>query len=328
VYIGAVTSVTVQDANGVEINSTYDSETGYVQFTTDADNVTLVVEDLTSLDDFGNIEFTTLKDDKSWAWSHGLDDNVYLQAQIAALQAVGWRATLYLIGKSVDDTRDQDWIDDAPDIYQHLNDGWAIGNHGWNSECVNRNPAVLEQDVLAGYNRLAQVVAASNLPDYKVISFAAPCFVVLYHPIILGLRDAGTIPMLFNESAGSSSGLQLIDDLSGGASDYTQGSFTAAGITFDTEISRNIQLGIDNNAVLARIDWASLHSNSSRHIWFNTLTHGNQEDDLEPVIAYIYNTYGPGGTDELWMAPSDEIYSYLIVRDNTPVTMGPLTPQP
>ncbi|NTU86382.1 MAG: hypothetical protein HGA45_44805, partial [Chloroflexales bacterium] len=54
--------------------------------------------------------------------------------------------------------------------------------------------------------------------------------------------------------------------------------------------------------------------------------HGGQEDNLTLVLNKAYSAYGPGGTNELWMAPSDEIYSYLLVRDNTDLAGGTLTP--
>jgi peptidoglycan/xylan/chitin deacetylase (PgdA/CDA1 family) len=324
VYVGDVDSVVVENTDGGSITSSYDENTGYVRFTTSENQVVVITEGLQSLEGFGNYTFEKLKYGKSWAWSHGLDDNVNLAAQIAAIKAKGWRAMLYLIGESIDDTREEGWIEDVPDIHRHLADGWSIGNHGWHSECVSEDPEVLENDVILGYNRLVEIVAGSSIPTYKITAFAAPCFRTNYTPIILDHRDQGTTAVQFNESGSNYEGLLLADDLSGSATDYINGSYGATALTYDSLISRNTSIGIDNADVMARMDWASANSGSSRHIWFNTLTHGNQESDLSTILDYAYDTYGPDGSDELWMAPADEIYSYFLVRDNTTVTIGSL----
>jgi hypothetical protein len=66
------------------------------------------------------------------------------------------------------------------------------------------------------------------------------------------------------------------------------------------------------------------NASPTRHFWFNTLTHGNHEERLSTVLNTAYASYGPGGTNELWMAPEDEIYSFLVVRDATSIEGGTL----
>ena len=36
-------------------------------------------------------------------------------------------------------------------------------------------------------------------------------------------------------------------------------------------------------------------------------------------VKYIHDNFGPSGTDEVWVAPTERVYSYLVVRD-----LGPL----
>lgn len=321
VYVGSVASVAVQDTNNNAISSEYNSETGYVRFTTALNSVTLVVGGLTSTENIGDYNFETLKYGKSWAWSHGMDDNVNLVPQIEAFKAKGWRATLFLISDIIYEERLEGWIEDVPDIHQHMAAGWSIGNHGWHSECVSEDPEVLENDVLLGYNRLMEIVASSSVPSYKVISFAAPCFRSQYTPIIAAHKANGTTDVQFNESGSNYEGLLLTDDLSGALADYNNGAYGADALTYDSLISRNTSIQTNIADVMARMDWASANSNADRHIWFNSLTHGNNETNMIVALDHAYDNYGPGGTDELWMAPSDEIYSYLLVRDNTVATI-------
>jgi hypothetical protein len=72
------------------------------------------------------------------------------------------------------------------------------------------------------------------------------------------------------------------------------------------------------------IDWMSTNFTGVRHYWITTLTHGN-ENNLPEAIAYVYSKYGPGGTgttkDVIWVAPDEQVYSYLLVRDNSTVSL-------
>jgi hypothetical protein len=77
----------------------------------------------------------------------------------------------------------------------------------------------------------------------------------------------------------------------------------------------NITQHIDNAAAL------SLNGN---HYWYNDFTHrvGFQTyggsllfSTFEYYMNYISETYGKNGSDRVWMAPLQEVYEYLMVRD-------------
>jgi hypothetical protein len=55
-------------------------------------------------------------------------------------------------------------------------------------------------------------------------------------------------------------------------------------------------------------------------LWINTLSHGNGETNVLPTMQHLYDKYGPGGMDEVWVAPSDEIYGYLLVQQKARIT--------
>ena len=42
-----------------------------------------------------------------------------------------------------------------------------------------------------------------------------------------------------------------------------------------------------------------------------------------PRQGSLNDNYGDGGNHTVWVAPSDEIYSYLLVRDHATVTLSP-----
>lgn len=174
--------------------------------------------------------------------------------------------------------------------------------------------------IVDGYNKLMEIVATSAVPSYKVITFAAPCFISDYDPYIAAMRAGGPTTAMFNESQGNP--LMNID-----GADYTQGARTAEAMSAQViKIGRDTSIESSASQAIAVLDWMAANKGPGRHFWYNTLTHGNNERNLSQVLNHAYSAYGPGGTNELWMAPSDEIYSYLLVRDNT--QLSPITPAP
>ncbi|MEI7772256.1 MAG: hypothetical protein WCI67_19860, partial [Chloroflexales bacterium] len=91
-----------------------------------------------------------------------------------------------------------------------------------------------------------------------------------------------------------------------------------------TEIGRDSDVEGAPEKVNAVLDWMAANKAADRHFWLNTLSHGDREADLGQILDHAYTTYGPGGSDEIWVAPSDEIYSYLLTRDKVVVTPGSL----
>lgn len=313
-YVGSISDAQLFTSSGNHIPHQYDPTTGIITFTTDADQVELTVQGSTNPAAIGPVTKAALKDDKTWAWSHGLDDNTNLQPSIAKFEEKGWRGTLYLIGYILEETRDEDWVVDEPGLRRLLNKGWSSGNHTWGHEC--HGGFDYRETIFAGYHRLLEVVATSARPDYLITSFAAPCFDGAYHPHILQMRSSGETAVLFNESGGRYK--QLVD--MGVAQDYTDGVRTAVAFHQSLPIGRDTRIEWDLPATLADIDWVATHSNANRHIWYNSMNHGGNEQALGQVVDHIYNRYGPAGDNSVWVAPSDHIYSYLLVRDHTIIT--------
>ena len=284
---------------------------GRVVFTTSGRDVVVTLQSPTRTTGAGAFERATLKDDKAWAWSHGFDDNTNLQAGIEAFRARGWRATLFMICSSISDTRqEENWIIDAPGLRRLLGEGWSVGNHSWDHGGAS-DVASARASVVACSERLAGIVAGSPRPAYKVIAFAAPNFDAGYASIVRGLRDSGVTHLLYDESGNDS--LIRIDP---GATSAPSGA-----VPFDRDlvIGRYTPIGWDAAAAIAAIDSVAGRADSSTHLWFNSLAHGSNEASLVPVLDYVYRTYGPGGTNDVLVAPSDEVYSYLLVRDGATV---------
>ncbi|NNJ09204.1 polysaccharide deacetylase family protein [Chloroflexales bacterium ZM16-3] len=316
VHLGTVSSPSAR-VNGVAaLSSSYDSATGDFIFTSDQIGTAEITFSAASAPTGITVNKASLKGNKAWAWSHGMDDNVNLQKQIDQINAKGWRATLFMIGNIVSETREEPgWIIDQPGLLELINQGWAVGDHTWSHACYGGQTSA---EITDGLAVVEQAVAASSHPDHVVLAFAAPCFDAAYDAPFDALRDGATT-LLFNESQGNP--LMNVD-----GTDYTSGAQTAIAMdsTID-KIGRDTGIEASSSGAIATFNWMSANASANRHFWFNTLSHGNQESNLGKVLNNAYATYGPGGTDELWMAPSDEIYSYLVVRDRTTISGGTLT---
>ncbi len=334
VNVGAATNVAV-DVNGVEIPSTYNAGTGLVQFTTSADSVNVSVDNQAFDGSIGAVEKAQLKHNKKWAWSHGFDDNSGYKPSIEAFEAKGWKATLFMIASVIDPTRQEDWIVDRPDLINYLNEGWAVGSHGYLNLC---NDATVEYQQQA-FDILDDIVALTDVPDYKILSFAVPCFdISSYGSVIDTLIAGNTVDIEFYESGGDY--MRLADSAyvvpkGGSIQSYSADDVTANGVELNSVIGRDFRFEgnsfEDRQAVKDLFDWMATHSNENRHFWYNTLAHGGNETGAIELLNYLDTNYGPNGTDEVWVAPSSEIYSYILVRDNTTVSLvgsNPTTPTP
>jgi hypothetical protein len=319
-YVGQVSDIQVSSDND-PVDFHYDPSAGNVTFTTAATVVRFFLDNPADLPNVGPFTKAALKYNKKWAWSHGLDDNVFLQPSIQLFADKGWRATLYLIGKEIDETRQESWVIDAPDIRELVAQGWSIGNHTWDHICTTPgidDPVFMRETILNGYHRLQAVIGSSALPHYRLMAFAAPCFRDEYHPYIQELKGNGETAVLFNEAGNY---FRLI--VTPGAGEYTHGGKTAVPFNYERQIGRDINIEMEVagvSAVKAEMDWLSANATSERHFWYNTLSHGHQQEALGQVVDYAYHTYGPAGSNEMWVAPSDEIYSYLLTRDRSHVS--------
>ena len=77
-----------------------------------------------------------------------------------------------------------------------------------------------------------------------------------------------------------------------------------------------------------KIDLIAAQSTNGNHYWFSEFTHHVSPQPkggslifstFEYYMNYISNTYGQKGSDRIWMAPLQEVYEYLAVRENVNV---------
>jgi hypothetical protein len=310
---------------------------GYVVFTTDADNVTVSLTGATNTANLGDFEKAVLKYDRLWAWSNGFDDNTGFESTaMPVLEQYGYRATVFLIGNIIDDTRDEDWIIDKVDIMRLVQEGWGIGNHTWDhsavpcyrSACTWGTPehepnaeelADAKAVVVQLHDYLRAACDEAGRSDYKLIAFAAPLFDSRWQPVIDAIRGDGDTEILFNESGNS---CYLVvdpdwvdDDVWSGPSPFDP--YGSIGRDWAVEAFNDGGDYDPKSYIMSEI----AKCGPDRHFWYNSLCHGVGSDHgVMEFIPWVYNNYGEGGDNSVWVAPSDEIYSYLLVRDNAVVT--------
>jgi hypothetical protein len=254
----------------------------------------------------GSVTPALLKEEKAWAWSIGLDDNTYQKEGIALMRQAGYRGTLFPIADRIHDTRNEGWIMDAPYMRELIAAGWSIGNHTWDHNC---NAATIsDATVIAAYERLRGIVDAAGLADYRMIAFAAPCFASAYNPIIEGMAANGDYEVLYNES-----GPGYLLDVAPGAPDvvYRDGR-SIVGWNPARRIGRD---GNSNESRLATMDWVAANATRERPLWYNVLVHSLSAATIQPYLDRLAQH-----DDSVWAAPSDEIYSYLLLRERAAVT--------
>jgi peptidoglycan/xylan/chitin deacetylase (PgdA/CDA1 family) len=314
VVVGTATQVTVT-VDGTPVPALLDG-TGRVIFTASGSSVEVCPTGANpSVAGYGDVTKAVLKHDKKWAWSHGFDDNVNFRVHgIPAFQEKGWRATVFLIGNVVDSTRNESWIVDRPAILDLVRAGWGIGNHSWSHDTVAGigGATAARNDIARCRDRLRAIVDEVN-PAYRLISFAAPVFDSAYQPVINAIRDGEpALEIQFNES-----GNDFMPQVDPGAFNRKATLGRDPGIEgFGTGSAT-----YDNKPTVDRIHGLA---DSTHHYWYNTLSHGVDSQypgqGVYRFISYLHANYGPGGADEVWVAPSDEVYSYLVTRDGSTVT--------
>ncbi len=318
IAVGEASAITIVDENGDDIPFRFDEERGVVTLTTAGDVIDLSFFTNTIGNPLvGSYAPTTLKNDYLWAWSHGIDDNANMEGSIAKFEERGWKGTLYLIGTYLDRPWSQPGLIESNRVRQLLDDGWSIGNHTYSDLDCDLDITEYTSNIIEAQKPLNDIIAESSRTDYIVMGFAAPCFLESYHPKIQEIRRDGDATIAFNESGGrvpiimdANSNDEIIEDVLAHA--YEAG----APIGRDGEIDEG---DLDN--VISSINWVSRNSNENRHLWYNSLSHGARDSNvgvetrLGGLVEYVYRTYGPLGTDEVWVAPADEIVSYVTMRD-------------
>ncbi|MFN3404746.1 MAG: T9SS type A sorting domain-containing protein [Cytophagaceae bacterium] len=86
----------------------------------------------------------------------------------------------------------------------------------------------------------------------------------------------------------------------------------------------------DNNHntgnISSKVDQVANASSPSNHLWYSEFTHHISTEPkggslifstFRHHMSYLEQAYGHKGKDNMWMAPLQEVYEYLVIRENT-----------
>ena len=324
IEVGAAESVWTW-GDGQPLPVRHDPQRGTATVTTNASELLLAArgEGLTPAN-IGAYSLAALKDDKLWAYSLTFDDgrlSVY-QYALPELTRYGYRAAIAVIGGWLDlpNALEQGYCR-AEELTQVLAAGWSLFNHSYTHGSIN--------SISLGEALNCQEAISRHLSGYHPSVFTVPDTNAevdrRWKPII-----DSNIPLL---------GLQVMQFSTG----WEGNPFAIVdSIMFSNATYKMGRLDIANGARPPQGYFDDAHgratSGTPQHTWISLHGHDPNPLSSDPErvrewcslaesTAYLYHAYGAGGTDEVWMAPADEVFQYLVVRSYVRATRSEGTPQ-
>lgn len=310
--VGRVSEISLLEAGEHELAYTYDKRNGKLVFSTRGNRVLMSLSGPDADDFKGKLTIAPLKDGKKFAWSHSVSGPIWQEDFIDVFNAYSYRGTLYKMAESANNMWNEDWILEGKDIYELLEKGWALGLQTHQLSC---DGSIDDTNLSAAYQELTDKIAASPRPNYRVHSFATPC-VGGEHRALRQLLHAPEIAIL-NESGDE--GLLLVNT---GAANFERKGREARAYDLGQALGRNpaIELGHVDEAN-AIIDWMAEHASPTRHFWYNTFSRRGRQNDIAKVMAHVNINYDTHDNASIWVAPAEEVYAYLVVRNKIGVTV-------
>lgn len=323
IVVGDSQSITLTDGTQ-PVSYIVQPESQEIMVTTTANSLDLTLAGYSTTTNLGNVRKAPLKDNKPWAYSHSFDDNFNLEPQLQILERLGVPATVYLVGDWIKDFDQGDWEIDPNRLIQLINQGWSVGNHTWTHEescSIFETESQRRESLDQTSDWLHQLISRSNRPNYRITSFAVPCGdadrSAAYNTLLNEMERNGETLIQFSEAGWNSPTIYL----------EVSDSFD-----FDRLIPRDGRIDGENaDGVTIRGQFDEMSDYAARTpglaLWYNTFSHGNlfgfNTETFDETMTYLVDTYGENGTNEAWIAPADVIYSYLLVREGSVVTISP-----
>ena len=303
----------------------HDPQRGTATVTTGASELLLAArgEGLTPAN-IGAYSLAALKDGKLWAYSLTFDDgrlSVY-QYAFPELTRYGYRAAVAVVGRRLDPPFEQGYCR-TEELTQVLAAGWSLFNHSYTHGSINT--------ISLGEALNCQEAISQHLSGYQPSVFTVPDTNAevdqRWKPII-----DSNIPLL---------GLQVMQFSTG----WEGNPFAIVDqslVVLPDATYKMGRLDIANGARPPQGYFDDAHgratSGTPQHTWISLHGHDPNPLSSDPErvrewcslaesTAYLYHTYGAGGTDEAWVAPADEVFQYLVVRSYVRVTRSEGTPQ-
>jgi len=329
VRVGQAESVEVI-AGGRVLPSDYDPASGWVVFTTNAPQVDIrIVGLVTPAEQIGEVRKAALRGDKRWAYSLTFDDGRLSVWQYGKplLDRLGYRAGVAVIGEwmlppgmslgscgseivwrgNPDGAHTWDYMD-ANDVSALLASGWSLYNHGF----FHTTPEAMPGCVLENIAKCTEALAYA-LGGYRTLVYTAYQNREDLRDLAIANYDILGLPIVQADGGGATA----VDNISWSTLPYRLQRY---------DVGRPRESRPNTSAAIYYMDDAHQKAvnNPTLHFWLSLHGHEVAPNDVAgSSLDYLHFTYGPGGADEVWVAPADEVFQYLATRDHAVVTRAP-----
>ncbi len=310
---GDVTALSAQTAEG-EVPHVYDPIKGIALITTDAPTLTVRLAASAVPGDLGSVSTAPLLHDKLWAYSLTIDDGYASTYEnvLPILNRYGYRGSTAINGSTLGKTVSYGGgtlarIMTEDQLRALYAAGWGVTNHTYGHKHFAEYPntTALVQDV-----RQNNEVISNTLGGFQPRVFTSPFTESQFAPVIQANR--------------ATLGLYLVQQ-SGWRINYvaTPG-FLTTDYFWMVGRDRVEEWHFDeahNRAV----------AGGGTPLWLTHHMHNEAGDNpicnaIEVGTDYLYYHYGAGGTDEVWVAPAQEVYEYLVTRAALDVSLVAVEP--
>lgn len=280
-------------SDGVLIPSTYNPATKECIFTTEGTDIVISRINYTG----GATKSVTkaiLYNDKKWAYSFTFDDGRPSVKDVAfpILNAKGYRAAVALNTQQMAENYDtyvMSW--QKADFLRSY--GWSFFDHNYSHQparCSN-----IETETLP-----VKQAIETRWPGYLCTNFVYPYCDTSEWTCI---RDSG----LFL-SAENFTGNNYADVFPSNPFMLNRNGFVGTNLS-------TFNLWADNAATDSRPRWLICFTHNIEPGSATPGQYDTNEATLQTHIDYIYNTYGEGGLNNMWFAPTDEVMQYIYTRE-------------
>ena len=303
VTVGPASDVAVL-ADGVPIRRAFDRSAGTATFTTGASLVEVRVwGGNPAAAGYGEVRKATLRGDKRWAYSLTLDDGYENQYANGAriLRQYGYQGTIAVVGGWIGQNKEGRVYLSPAQLQALVAEGWGLANHSYSHRTLAEFPNSTQ--ALNDIQAANQAIMAA-VPGYRPLVFTAPFVDASYNALVAA--NVGTLGLRLLQTLGYQA--LRVDHIN-----WQPNGFLAMG---------RLQVPHDGSQFDAMHRYAVERGETW---WLSLHSHGVESvcDCVETSTDILYRTYGAGGSDEVWVAPSEVVYQYLLARDYVRVTRQP-----
>lgn len=293
--------------DGMPMAPQHDPETGTVLVTTTATEILLAAQGDGLSEEAGDFCVATLRDNKGWAFSLTFDDgqlSVY-QYAFPELRRYGYRAAVAVIGQWLEreDTLEHEYCR-RQELLGLIDAGWSIFNHSY-SHFNSPYDATFEEA------QRCQDAIRTWLNGYEATVFTVPFTSPEWVQVID--ENAETLGLYLTQlQSDDGARLAVVDD-----------PISLAGGTYHLRRD-DIKHWVEGNYNYFDQAHGYAAGDPPAHVWVSLHAHNIKYDRdwcaVSDAASYLYHAYGAGGTDEVWVAPADEVFQYLMMRSYATVS--------